>query len=203
MYSMCILWGVNEWWNQWWRLKNPSKSVYLMAMPPSPVSSQLKELLKTCLSQIYIKLTWSNDDPLKCFCLKCHIWWEINQTKFPFGVYRSVSVLFNFFLIVMQNVLSFFSRLSCVPNDRSISNFYGFVSLCIWWITLPATVLLAKKCFCNVPLNVFFSKHGMEFQAVGEITISWRQQLFCFQWIIFLVAQRSCCTSWMTPGDGN
>ena len=131
-------------------------------MPPSPVSSQLKELLKTCLSQIYIKLTWSNDDPLKCFCLKCHIWWEINQTKFPFGVYRSVSVLFNFFLIVMQNVLSFFSRLSCVPNDRSISNFYGFVSLCIWWITLPATVLLAKKQFCNlmsprIHLNLYYS----------------------------------------------
>ena len=39
---------------------------------------------KSWRSQIYIKLIRSNDDdsrkhPLKYFCLKCHIWWEINN----------------------------------------------------------------------------------------------------------------------------
>ena len=39
---------------------------------------------KSWRSQIYIKLTRSNDDdswkhPLNYFCLKCHIWWEINN----------------------------------------------------------------------------------------------------------------------------
>ena len=53
------------------------------------------------------------------------------------------------FLIDVMHVYSFFSPLfSCVPDGRSISNFYRFVSLCIWWITsLPATVLLAKTSF--------------------------------------------------------
>ena len=48
----------------------------------------LKEHYRICKktkswgSQIYIKLTRSDDDnsrkhPLKYFCLKCHIWWEI------------------------------------------------------------------------------------------------------------------------------
>ena len=47
---------------------------------------------KSCLrSQIYIKLKLSNGDdsrkhPLKYFCLKCHILWEISKTNFPFWV---------------------------------------------------------------------------------------------------------------------
>ena len=61
---------------------------------------------KSWRSQIYIKLTRSNDDsrkhPLKYFCLKFHTRWEINNPIFAFGVYRSVSVLFIFVLPLIQ-----------------------------------------------------------------------------------------------------
>ena len=77
---------------------------------------------KTCLrSQIYTKITQSNDYDsrkhlLKYFSLKCHNWWEQNQTNFLFGVIR-------FFTIFLW------------ADGRSISNFNKFVSLCIRWIT--------------------------------------------------------------------
>jgi hypothetical protein len=58
-------------------------------------------------SQIYIKLTRSNDDdsrkhPMKYFCLKCHIWWELNNLISHLEFIAQVSVLFSFVLESMQ-----------------------------------------------------------------------------------------------------
>ena len=51
-----------------------------------------------------------------------------------------------------------FSLFSRDLDGRSISNFYRFVSLCIWWITLSAYTasycFVRKKQFCNIPLMV-------------------------------------------------
>ena len=108
---------------------------------------------KTCLrSQFYIKLTRSSyvqtKHHLKYFCLKCHIWWKINKTNFLFGVIRSVSVLFIlFFNQCHAKCVIGFSLFSRDPDSRLISNFYRFVSLCIWLITSNAYT--ASNCFVS------------------------------------------------------
>ena len=79
----------------------------------------------------HIKLTWS-----KYFCLKCHSSWEIcNLTSrlefitqwafYPFVFWHRCNAKF---------VISFL-LFSHDADGRSISNFYRFVSSCIWWIT--------------------------------------------------------------------
>ena len=92
-------------------------------------------------SQIYIKLTRSNDDdsrkhPLKYFCLKCHIWWEINNltSRLEF-IAQWAFYSFLFWHRCNAKFVIGFSLFSRDPDGRSISNFYRFVSLCIWWIT--------------------------------------------------------------------
>ena len=65
--------------------------------------------------------------------------------SFSEGVY---SFLFSFFCIdVMKMCNRFFHFFSRDPEGRSISNFYRFVSLCIYsgFHKVPATVLLAKN----------------------------------------------------------
>ena len=78
---------------------------------------------KTCLrSQIYIKLTRSNDSskyPLKYFCLKCHIWWELNKTYFPFGVYRHKWAFCSFFFVdVLQKMINNYCVLTITVDSR-------------------------------------------------------------------------------------
>ena len=84
-----------------------------------------------------IKLARSNDDDsrkqsLKYICLKCHIWCEINQTNFPFGV-LSLSGRFIVLLFYLMSCKCFisFSLFCRDPECQSISNFYSFVSLCM------------------------------------------------------------------------
>ena len=96
---------------------------------------------KSWRSQFYIKLTRSNDDdswkhPLKYFCMKCHIWWEINNLTLRLefiAQWAFYSFLFwhrcNAIIVIGSSV---FYR---DQDGQSISNFYRFVSLCIWWIT--------------------------------------------------------------------
>ena len=110
---------------------------------------------KSWRSQIYIKLTRSNDDdsrkhPLKYFCLKCHIWWEINNltSRLEF-IAQWAFYSFLFWHRCNAKFVIGFSLFSRDPDGRLISNFYRFVSLCIDGglhkvLTLPATVLLAK-----------------------------------------------------------
>ena len=91
--------------------------------------------------QIYIKLTRSNDDeswkhPLKYFWLKCQIWWEINNLTLRLEFIAQLA-FYKFLFWHRCNVkfvigVSLFSR---GPDGLSISNFYRFVSLCIWCIT--------------------------------------------------------------------
>ena len=98
--------------------------------------------------------------PLKYFCPKCHIWWEINNTNFLFGVYRSVRVLFicSYCIDVMQNVfLVFVTVFSWTkPDGRSFSNFYRLVSLCTQCITLSAYT--ASNCFIREKKKQFCIK---------------------------------------------
>ena len=90
-------------------------------------------------SQIYIKLTRSNDDdswkhPLKYFSLKCHIWWEINNvTSHLEFIAQWAFYSFLFWHRCNAKFVIGFSLLSCDPDVRSISNFYRFVIL--WRIT--------------------------------------------------------------------
>ena len=90
--------------------------------------SKLVKKLKLWRSQIYIKLTLSNNDdsrkhPLKYFCLKCHIHWKI---KNPFSRF----IHFCFDINASQNLKSVFPLFSRDPDGRPISNFYRCVSLC-------------------------------------------------------------------------
>ena len=96
---------------------------------------------KSWRPQIYIKLTRSNDDdsrkhPLKYFCLKSRIWWEINNliSRLEFIAQWAFFPIFFWGGASMQwkNVIGF-SLFSRDPDGRLISNFYRFVS--IWWIT--------------------------------------------------------------------
>ena len=95
------------------------------------------------------KLTQFNDDDSrkhKYFCLKCHIWWELNKTDLPLGVYCSMSVLFIFCFESMScKMCNHFLRYFLVDQDgRSISNFYILVRLCfsLFFITGLSLVIL-------------------------------------------------------------
>ena len=102
---------------------------------------------KSWSSQIYIKLTPSNDDdnrkhPLKYFCLKFHIWWEMCNLNLRF-IYRSVIFICLFGINVIQCVIGF-SLFARDLDGRSISHFYRIVSFTCGLhevLTLPATVL--------------------------------------------------------------
>ena len=92
-------------------------------------------------SQLYIKLTRSNDDdsrkhPLKYVCLKCHTWWEINNLTLRLEfIAQWAFYSFLFWHRCNAKFVIGFSLVSRDPDGWSISNFYRFVSLCIWWIT--------------------------------------------------------------------
>ena len=115
---------------------------------------------KETRSQIYIKLTQSNDDswkhPLKYFCLKCHIWWEINNLTSRLEFIAQWA--FDSFLFWHRCNAKFvigFSLFSRDPDGRSISNFYRFVSLCmVDYIKCVhcQQLFVSKNQFCNVPL---------------------------------------------------
>ena len=81
-----------------------------------------KNLSKVTDLENYTILWW--------FCPKCHIWWEINQTNFLFGVYRSVGILL--FINFMQIIG--FSLFSCDADaDRSQTS--TGLSVYVWWVT--------------------------------------------------------------------
>ena len=115
-------------------------------------------------SQIYIKLTRSNDDddsrkhPLKYFCMKCHIWWEINNwiSHLEFIAQWAFHSFFCLHQSHAKCVLWVFHYFLVTPDGRSIPNFYRFVSLCSGG--LHSVFYTASKCFvsknqfCNVPL---------------------------------------------------
>ena len=87
-----------------WNIRRACHLVSNWATPYKRGVVDVKGTLQNCLrSKIYINLRDLNYDdsrnvPLKYFCLKCHIWWEI-KTNFLYEVYRSRSDLFICFLI--------------------------------------------------------------------------------------------------------
>ena len=107
-------------------------------------------------SQIYIKLTRSNDDdswkhPLKYICLKCHIWWEINNLTLCLEFIAQWAFLFIFILASMQCKIynRFFTILSW-PRWRNRSQTSTGLSVYVYGglykvLTLPAPVLLTKN----------------------------------------------------------
>ena len=108
---------------------------------------------KSWRSQIYIKLTRSNNGdgkkhPLKYLCLKCHIWWEINNltSRLEF-IAQWAFYSFLFWHRCNAKFVVSFSLFSRDPDGRLISNFYRFVSSCIWWITLRS--YMASNCFVS------------------------------------------------------
>ena len=91
-FIICIMFGYTKW-----------KNFLTITNGIQCLQRNIAELIRTksWRSLMYRKRTRSNDDvkrkhPLKYFGLKCHMLWEINKTYFPFGVYRSVSVLWIF-----------------------------------------------------------------------------------------------------------
>ena len=134
---------------------------------------------KSWRSQIYIKLTQSNDDdswkhPLKYICLKCHIWWEINSiiSRLEFIAQRAF-YSFLFWHRCNAKFVIGFSLFSRDSDGRSISNFYRFVSSCIWWITCSAytasNCFVSKNQFCNVPLSFVQICDHLYFQSYKSI----------------------------------
>ena len=67
----------------------------------------------------------------------------------------SILFLFLFWLRCNAKFVSGFQLFSREQDGRLISNFYRFVSLCVWWITLSAytaiNCFVSKNQFCNVP----------------------------------------------------
>ena len=95
-------------------------------------------------SLIYIKLTWSNghDNRKTYFCLKCHIWWEINQTNFLFGFSHSLGNRCHAKCVIG------FLLFSCDQDGRSLLTSTGLsVDVCGG---LHKVLYTASNCFgCN------------------------------------------------------
>ena len=133
---------------------------------------------KSWRSQIYMKLTRSNDDnsrkhPLKYFRLKCHIWWDINNLILRLVLIAQwVFYLFLFWHWCNAKCVNDFSLFSRDPDGQSISNFYRFVSLCIWRITqsdyTASNCFVSKNQFCNVPLMDLFIVNFFCFDTFPE-----------------------------------
>ena len=91
------------------------------------------------------------------------IWWEINNLTLRLEfIAQWAFYSFLFWHRCNARFVIGFSLFSRDPDGRSISNFYRFVSLCIWWITLSAytasNCFVCKNQYCNVPLiNCLFS----------------------------------------------
>ena len=117
-----------------WNFQN--RTEYTAIYTSTPFQYFIKERYRICKkqkswrSQINIKLTRFNDEysrkhAMKYYCLKCHIMcWEMNERFIPF-----------FFVHRCHEKKCYrFSLFSRDPDGRQISNFYWFVSLCVWWI---------------------------------------------------------------------
>ena len=101
-------WKINVHWSE----KKASKQVeyFRIFNPKLKERYRIGKKQKPWRSQIYIKLTWCNDDdsrkyPLKYFCLKFHIWCEINNliSRLEF-IAQERFVHFCFGINAMQNL---------------------------------------------------------------------------------------------------
>ena len=100
--------------------------------PELTAKTMLKEWYRMGKKQELWKLTRSNDADswkhlLKYFCLKCHIWWQINNPSLGLEfITRWAFYSFLFWHRCNAKFIIVFSLFSCDPDGRLISNFYRF-----------------------------------------------------------------------------
>ena len=100
---------------------------------------------------LMINDSWKH--PVKCFCLKCHIWWEINNltSRLEFIAQDGHFIHFYFAIDACKICNRFVTILSWPRWPNHLMNFYRFFGLCIiWWITLSAYSAMTSSALCSV-----------------------------------------------------